>query len=98
MSQAISDAQEKTEVVEDWIALNLVAGLGARTARALLNKWHTPTAIFHARDEELAAAGLSAELIKSLKSCEPRREAESHCRRLETMGARALTLNLDQYP
>ncbi len=84
--------------LEDWIALNLVPGIGPRSARLLLDRWNQPTAIFQAQAAELSAVGINQESIDALLSEQPRRDAAKHCQQLTEMGASALTLNDSDYP
>lgn len=86
------------EDIEDWIALNLVPGLGARTARLLVAQWPKPAAIFAARAQELARAGAGAEAIESLRAGDTRASAEELKRKLDEIEARAITLFDEDYP
>ncbi len=51
-----------------WLALRLVAGLGARNAGKLIARFRTPQAIMRASRSELEAAGMSGAVAQSISS------------------------------
>ena len=51
-----------------WLALRLIPGLGTRKANQLLEKLHTPQAIFRASRSELEASGLSGSVAQTIAS------------------------------
>ena len=51
-----------------WLALRLVPGLGTRRANQLLERMHTPQAIFRASRSELEASGLSGSVAQTIAS------------------------------
>jgi DNA processing protein len=51
-----------------WLALRLIPGLGTRKANQLLEKLHTPQAIFRASRSELEANGLSGSVAQTIAS------------------------------
>jgi DNA processing protein len=51
-----------------WLALRLVAGLGARNAGKLIARFRTPQAIMRASRSELEAAGVSGAVAQSISS------------------------------
>jgi DNA processing protein len=51
-----------------WLALRLIPGLGTRKANQLLERLHTPQAIFRASRSELEASGLSGSVAQSISS------------------------------
>ena len=54
----------------DWIALNMVRGIGPRTANVLLDNLGSPASVFAAPRELLLAEGLKPEIIEQLQSTE----------------------------
>src|SRR5687767_7325041 len=86
------------EDIEDWIALNLIPGLGARTARLLVEHWQRPAAIFDARADELAIMGAGSESIECLRAGQTRASAQLLRRKLDEIDARAITLFDADYP
>lgn len=84
--------------VQDWIALNLVTGLGPRTAYQILQHWKKPGKIFRASYEDLASFKLKEETIETILSRETFAQAEAQCQKLEAIGATAITLADENYP
>jgi DNA processing protein len=82
----------------DWVALNMVRGVGPRTANVLLEKFGTPANVFAASRAVLKAEGLKAETIGELHDREILEKAQAELERLEAMGARVVTLADDEYP
>ena len=82
----------------DWIALNMVRGIGPRTANLLLDRYGTPANIFAAPLEALLRDGLKPETVAQLKNTEILAKAESEIERLESLGANIITLADESYP
>lgn len=82
----------------DWIALNMIRGIGPRTANHLLDQFGSPANVFAASRATLAAAGLKADTIDQLHDTEILDKAQAEIERLEAIGARVLTLADDDYP
>lgn len=51
-----------------WLALRLVPGLGPRKSGQLLQRFHTPLAVFRASRSELEAAGLPGSVAQTIAS------------------------------
>lgn len=82
----------------DWIALNMIRGIGPRTANQLLTKFGSPAQVFAASRLALERAGLKPETIQELQDSEILGQAEAEIERLEKLGARLLTLEDKEYP
>jgi hypothetical protein len=66
----------------DWIALNMVRGIGPRTANQLLKRFGSPAQIFTASRLALESAGLSPETIRELHDSEILAKADAEIERL----------------
>lgn len=84
--------------VVDWIALNMVRGIGPRTANLLLDKFGSPANVFTSSRQTLKAEGLKPEIIKELHNKEILEQAQTELERLEAMGGYAITLEDETYP
>jgi DNA processing protein len=82
----------------DWIALNMVRGIGPRTANDLLAEFGTPAQVFAAARLALEKHKLKPETIQELKDSSILEKAEAEIERLEALGARVITLEDDDYP
>lgn len=82
----------------DWVALNMVRGVGPRTANILLDRFGAPANVFAASRASLKAEGLKAETIGELHDREILEKAQAELERLEAIGARVVTLADDEYP
>ena len=82
----------------DWIALNMIRGIGPRTANLLLDQFGAPANVFAASRERLAAQGLKAETIAQLHNTEILDKAQAEIERLEALGAQVITLADEAYP
>lgn len=51
-----------------WLALSLIPGLGTRKAGQLIERYHSPRAIFRASRSELESRGLSGSLAQTIAS------------------------------
>lgn len=82
----------------DWIALNMVRGVGPRLANQLLDRFGTPSDILTASRSQLEAVGLKAETIHELKGGETRARANAEVERLGRLGIDVVVLADEDYP
>jgi len=82
----------------DWIALNLVRGIGPRTANQLLSRFGSPAGVFAASRLALQKEGLKPETIQELKDSAILEKANAEIERLEKLNAQVITLEDDEYP
>src|SRR5438045_3825929 len=82
----------------DWIALNMIRGIGPRTANLLLDDFGAPANIFAASRDTLTAKGLKSETIAQLHDTEILDKAQAEIERLEALGAQVITLADEAYP
>jgi len=81
-----------------WLALRLIPGLGTRKANQLLERLHTPQAIFRASRSELEATGLSGSVAQTIASgCTFDDAVDQQQKMLET-GARLVAFSDPAYP
>lgn len=82
----------------DWIALNMVRGVGPRTANQLLSRYGSPAGVFAASRLALQKEGLKPETIQELQDSSILEKANAEIERLEKLNAQVITLEDDQYP
>jgi DNA processing protein len=82
----------------DWIALNMVRGIGPRTANDLLAEFGTPAQVFAASRLALEKHRLKPDTIQELKDSSILAKAEAEIERLEALGAQVITLEDEAYP
>jgi DNA processing protein len=82
----------------DWIALNMVRGIGPRMANQLLQDFGTPAKVLTASPRQLAAAGLKPETIEEVRGGEALAKALVELERLESLGIDLLVLSDEDYP
>ncbi|MFN0084673.1 MAG: DNA-processing protein DprA [Blastocatellia bacterium] len=82
----------------DWIALNMVRGIGPRTANQLLDRFGSPAQVFSASRLSLEREGVKPETIQELHDSEILEKANAEIERLESLDARVVTLDDDEYP
>jgi DNA processing protein len=82
----------------DWIALNMIRGIGPRTANQLINCFGSPAQIFAASRLSLEKEGLKPETIRELHNSEILEKANAEIERLERLGAVVITLEDEDYP
>ena len=82
----------------DWIALNMIRGIGPRTANQLLEKFGAPAQVFAASRLALEGCGLKSETIQELHDSEILEKANAEIERLEQLNARVITLEDEDYP
>lgn len=84
--------------IQDWIALNLVTGLGARTAYQMLEQWGNPGEIFQANHNALASFKLKDDTIDIILEKKTFAQAEAQLKRLTELKANVITLADKDYP
>lgn len=84
--------------IVDWMALNMVRGIGPRTANQILDHFKTPSRIFAASRKELELHGLKTESINELHNSEVHQRAREELERLEALTVRVLAREDEQYP
>lgn len=82
----------------DWIALNMVRGIGPRTANQLLNSFGSPAQVFAASRLSLQKEGLKPETILELQDSAILEKANAEIERLEKLNAQVITLDDEDYP
>jgi len=82
----------------DWIALNMIRGIGPRTANMLLDRFGAPANVFAASRATLEAEGLKPEMVNELHDSEILERANAEIERLEQLKARVITLEDEDYP
>lgn len=82
----------------DWIALNMVRGIGPRTANQLLNHFGAPAQVFAASRLALQKEGLKPETIQELLDSAILEKANAEIERLEKLNAQVITLDDEDYP
>src|ERR1700719_3565155 len=81
-----------------WLALRLVAGLGARNAGKLVARFQTPLAIMRASPSELEAAGVSGAVAQSISSGCSFDDAVEQQRQMLLSGTVAIPISDPRYP
>ena len=82
----------------DWIALNMVRGIGPRTANQLLSRFGSPAGVFAASRLALQKEGLKPDTIQELQDSSILEKASAEIERLEKLNAQVITLEDDEYP
>lgn len=82
----------------DWVALNMVRGIGPRLANQLLREFGNPGNVFSASRALLERQGLKPETIRELHDSEVPARADAEIERLEPLGIELLTLADAEYP
>ncbi len=82
----------------DWIALNMIRGIGPRTANQLLERFGSPAQIFSASRLALEKSGLKPETIQELHDSSILDKANAEIERLEKLGAQVITREDETYP
>src|SRR5262245_22998692 len=82
----------------DWIALNMIRGIGPRTANLLIDRFGSPAQIFTASRLSLEKEGLKPGTIRELHDSEILEKAGAEIERLERLGAIAITRDDEDYP
>lgn len=84
--------------MKEWIALNMTPGVGPRVATNLLERFGSPSAVFHARRGELESVRLKPETIESIIKKEFAERAEGELERVKKLGGDILILDDGSYP
>jgi DNA processing protein len=82
----------------DWIALNMIRGIGPRTANQLIDRFGSPAQVFAASRLSLEKEGLKPETVQELHDSEILEKANAEIERLERLGAVVITLEDEDYP
>ncbi len=82
----------------DWVALNMVRGIGPRTANQLLSRFGSPAGVFAASRLALGKEGLKPDTVEELKDSSILEKANAEIERLEKLNAVIITLEDDDYP
>jgi DNA processing protein len=82
----------------DWIALNMIRGIGPRTANQLIDRFGSPAQVFAASRLSLEKEGLKLGTIRELHDSEILEKANAEIERLERLGAVVITLEDEDYP
>ncbi len=81
-----------------WLAFRMVAGLGARKAAQLIERFRTPQAVFHASPSELEAQGVSGAVARSISSGCSFEDAVAQKEKMLACGAVAIPIGDPRYP
>jgi DNA processing protein len=84
--------------MKEWIALNMTPGVGPRVATNLLERFGSPTSVFHARRNELESLRLKPETIESIIKNEFADRASGELERVKNIGGDILILDDGSYP
>jgi DNA processing protein len=82
----------------DWVALNMVRGVGPRLANQLIRDFGDPSSVFSASRLALERAGLKPETIRDLHDGELLGRANAEIERLDVLGIEVVTLGDAHYP
>lgn len=82
----------------DWIAFNMIRGIGPKIANQLIDRFGSPAGVFAASRLELEKAGLKTETIQELKDSAILELAQAEIERLEVIEARVITRDAEDYP
>ena len=82
----------------DWLGLNMIRGIGPRTANILLDRFGSPANIFAASRAALLGEGLKPPTIEQLHNTEMLEKAQIEIEKLEALGAQVITLADEAYP
>jgi DNA processing protein len=82
----------------DWIALNMIRGIGPRTANLLLDHFGAPANVFAASRLTLEALGLKPATVSELQDSEILERANREIERLEQLNVTVITLEEVNYP
>ena len=82
----------------DWIALNMIRGIGPRTANQLLDRFGSPAQVFAASRLALEKEGLKSETIAELHDSGILEKANAEIERLERLSAEVITRDDEAYP
>ncbi len=86
------------EDAADWVALNMVRGIGPRTANQLVNRFKTPSQVFVAGRRELELNRISDDSIAELHDSNILGRANDEIERVEQLGGTITVLQDENYP
>jgi DNA processing protein len=84
--------------MKEWISLNMTPGVGPRLATNLLERFGSPSAVFHARRHELESLRVKPQTIESIIKNEFAEKAEGELDRVKNLGGDILILDDGSYP
>ena len=84
--------------IAQWIALNMVRGIGPRTANQLLDYFKTPARVFASSAKDLELRGLKPDSIVELHSSEIHDRARGELDRLLSTSVQVMTRDDESYP
>jgi DNA processing protein len=84
--------------VADWVALNMVRGIGPRTANQLIDRFASPAGVFASSRADLERAGLKPDAIAELRTSEILNRANAELERVQSLGTRVITRDDESYP
>jgi len=93
LSEVLSQEEEL-----HWLALKLVPGLGTRISKRLLDRFHSPQAIFRASRTELEGAGVSGTVAQSIASGCAFEDAAAQHEKIKESSAVLVTIGDPRYP
>jgi len=93
LSEVLSQEEEL-----HWLALKLVPGLGTRISKRLLDRYHSPQAVFRASRSELEGAGVSGTVAQSIASGCAFEDAAAQHEKIKETGATLVTIGDPRYP
>jgi DNA processing protein len=93
LSEVLSQEEEL-----HWLALKLVPGLGTRISKRLLDRFHSPQAIFRASRTELEGAGVSGAIAQSIASGCAFEDAAAQHEKIKESAAVLVTIGDPRYP
>ena len=90
---------QKTEVLESWISLWRVPGIGSVTFKKLLDKFETPGNVFAATASSLKQAGFSEKLVSNIKDNPSSNSTKNDIDWLNTaQNHHLITIHCSEYP
>lgn len=84
--------------MKEWIALNMTPGIGPRAAAALLERFGSAEAVFHASRAELESVRLRPETVESIMARDLLEKATAEIENTRALGADILLLDDGIYP
>ncbi|MBI1983211.1 MAG: DNA-protecting protein DprA, partial [Acidobacteria bacterium] len=81
-----------------WLALTRVEGLGVRGAQGLLERFHSPQAVYMASLTELESCGVPAHVARAIFAQAGLKEAEKEIQEAAKAGCQLLPHGSDDYP
>lgn len=85
-------------MIEDWIALSLVRGIGEWKMKLLVNHFGSPSGVFKATVTELASAGINREVACNIKNFRDTSTVNRHLSLIEKFKIELITFLDENYP